>query len=158
MARAGIAIKVVTCKAGEAIYQAGESADSIYQVINGAVRSLKPFSEGHHGRIDAYYLPGQLFGFEYGSMHGSAAEAAIDSTLRLVSRSSIEQAAKLDTQLARELWSLTADRGIVLFDRTLPRAQTLDTSRRSSSCGPASVVALAPRLDCLSAGRAAGRG
>ncbi len=156
MARAGIAIKVVACKAGEAIYQAGDSADSIYQVVSGAVRSLKPFSEGHHGRIDAYYLPGQLFGLEYGSMHGSAAEAAIDSTLRLVSRSSIEQAAKLDAQLARELWAMTADRGIVLFDRTLPRAPTPHGSRRASSCGPASVVALAPRPHRLSAGARCG--
>lgn len=152
MARAGIAMKVVACKTDEAIYQAGDGADSVYQVVTGAVRSLTPFSEGHHGRIDAYYLPGQLFGLEYGSMHGSAAEAAIDTTLRLVSRSSIEQAAKLDAQFARELWSMTADRGIVRFDRTLPRAQTAGTSRRALSCGPASVVALAPRLDRLSAG------
>jgi hypothetical protein len=151
MARAGIAIKVVACKTDEAIYRAGDGADGVYQVVTGAVRSLTPFSEGHHGRIDAYYLPGQLFGLEFGSIHGSTAEAAIDTTLRLVSRSSIEQAAKLDAQLARELWSMTADRGIVRFDRTLPRAQTAGTSRRASSCGPASVVALAPRLDRISA-------
>jgi Cyclic nucleotide-binding domain len=151
MARAGIAIKVVACKTDEAIYRAGDGADSLYQVVTGAVRSLTPFSEGHHGRIDAYYLPGQLFGLELGSIHGSTAEAAIDTTLRVVSRSSIEQAAKLDAQLARELWSMTADRGIVRLDRTLPRAQTAGTSRRASSCGPASVVALAPRLDRISA-------
>jgi hypothetical protein len=158
MARAGIAMKVVACKTDEAIYRAGDGADNVYQVVSGAVRSLKPFSEGQHNRIDAYYLPGQLFGLEFGSIHGSVAEAAIDTTLRLVSRSSIEQAAKLDAQLARELWSMTADRGIVRFDRTQPRAQTPDSSRRALSCGPASVVALAPRLDRLSAGRAAGLG
>jgi CRP-like cAMP-binding protein len=158
MARAGIAIKVVACKTDEAIYQAGDGADNVYQVVSGAVRSLTPFSEGPHNRIDAYYLPGQLFGLEFGSIHGSAAEAAIDTTLRLVSRSSIEQAAKLDAQLARELWSMTADRAIVRFDRTPQRALTSDTSRRALSCGPASVVALAPRLDRLSAVRAAGPG
>jgi CRP-like cAMP-binding protein len=152
MARAGIAIKVVACETDEAIYQAGDGADNIYQVVSGAVRSLTPFFEGNHGRIDAYYLPGQLFGLEYGSIHGSVAEAAIDTTLRLVSRSSIEQAAKLDAQLARELWSMTADRGIVFSDRTLPRTQNSDATRRALPCGPASVVALAPRLDRLSAG------
>lgn len=155
MARAGIAMKIVACKADEAIYRAGDSAENIYQVVSGAVRSLRPFSDGHHNRIDAFHLPGQVFGLEYGSVHGSAAEAAIDTTLRLVKRSSIAQAAKLDAQLACELWSMTADRGIVLFDRTLLRALTPDTSRRALSCGPASVVAFAGRRDRLSASRAA---
>ena len=156
MARAGIAMKVVARKTDQAIYQAGDSAESIYQVVSGAVRTLKPFSEGHHRRIDAFQLPGQLFGLEYGSIHGSAAEATTDSTLRVIKRSSIEQAAKLDAQIACELWSMTANRGIVLFDRTLPRAPTPDTSRRASSCGPASVVAFAGRRDRISAGRVAG--
>lgn len=151
MARAGIAMKIVARKADEAIYQAGDDAENIYQVVSGAVRSLRPFSEAHH-RIDAFHLPGQVFGLEYGSIHGSAAEAAVDSTLRVVKRSSIEQAAKLDAQIACELWSMTADRGIVFFDRTLQRAQAPCTSRRASSCGPASVVALAGRRVRLSAG------
>jgi CRP-like cAMP-binding protein len=158
MARAGIAMKVVVCKSDEAIYEAGDSAESIYQVVSGAVRTLKPFSEGRHRRIDAFQLPGQLFGLEYGSIHGSAAEATTDSTLRVIKRSSIEQAAKLDAQIACELWSMTADRGIVLFDRTLLRAPTPDASCRASSGGPASVMALAGRRDRLSAGHAAGFG
>jgi len=62
MARAGIAMKVVARKTDQAIYQAGDSAESIYQVVSGAVRTLKPFSEGHHRRIDAFQLPGQLLG------------------------------------------------------------------------------------------------
>lgn len=156
MARAGIAMKVVVCKSDEAIYEAGDSAESIYQVVSGAVRTLKPFSEGRHRPIDAFQLPGQLFGLEYGSIHGSAAEATTDSTLRVIKRSSIEQAAKLDAQIAWDLWSMTADRGIVLFDRTLVCAPTPDAWRRASSCGPASVVALAGRRDHLSAGRAEG--
>jgi CRP-like cAMP-binding protein len=149
MARAGIAIEVISCKTDEIIYQAGDTAENIYQVVTGAVRSLRPFSEGHHNRIDAFQSPGQVFGLEYGSIHASAAEATIDSTLRLVKRSSIEQAAKLDAQVACELWSMTADRGIVLFDRTLVRPQS------ALSCGPASVVALARHPDRMSAGRAA---
>jgi CRP/FNR family nitrogen fixation transcriptional regulator len=108
MVRAGIAMKVVACKTDEAIYHDGDRAESIYQVVRGAVRSSKHFSEGHR-RIAAFHLPGQIFGLEYGSIHGSAAEATIDSTLRVVKRSSIEQAAKLDAQVACELWSMTAD-------------------------------------------------
>lgn len=136
MARAGIAMKVVVCKSDEAIYEAGDSAESIYQVVSGAVRTLKPFSEGRHRPIDAFQLPGQLFGLEYGSIHGSAAEATTDSTLRVIRRSSIEQAAKLDAQIACELWSMTADRGIVLFDRTLVRAPTLAVGPRLAGRHP----------------------
>jgi hypothetical protein len=99
---------------------------------------LKPFSERRHAQVDAIHLPGQIFGLEYGSIHCSAAEASVDTTLCVVRRSSIEQAAKLDAEVARELWSMTADRGIVLFDRT-PRPQT------ASSHGPASVVPFARR-------------
>ena len=120
MARAGIAMKVIACKTDEAIYHYGDGAESIYQVVSGAVRSSKHFSDGQ-GRFATFHLPGEIFGLEYGSIHGSAAEATIDSTLRLVKRSSIEQAAKLDAQLACELWSMTADQRIVLFNRTLLR-------------------------------------
>jgi CRP-like cAMP-binding protein len=149
MARAGIAVQVVTCKTDEIIYQAGDSVENIYQVVSGAVRSLTPFSEGHHPRIDAFHLPGQVFGLEYSSIHCSAAEANVASTLRVVKRSGIEQAAKLDAEVARELWSMTADRGIVLFDRTLRRPQP------ASSRAPGSVVTFARRQDRLAAGRAA---
>lgn len=108
MTRAGIAMKVVACKMDEAIYRDGDRAESIYQVVSGAVRGSKHFSDGHR-RIAAFHLPGQVFGLEYGSIHGSAAEATIDSILRSVKRSSIEEAAKLDAQVACELWWMTAD-------------------------------------------------
>jgi CRP/FNR family transcriptional regulator, nitrogen fixation regulation protein len=108
MARAGIAMKEVACKTDEAIYHYGDGAESIYQVVSGAVRTSKHFSDGQ-GRFATFHLPGEVFGLECGSIHGSAAKATIDSTLRLVKRSSIEQAAKLDAQVACELWSMTAD-------------------------------------------------
>ena len=38
----------------------------------------------------------------------AAAEAIIDTTVRLVKRSSLEQAAGVDVQVARKLWSMTA--------------------------------------------------
>jgi CRP/FNR family transcriptional regulator, nitrogen fixation regulation protein len=120
MARAGIAMKEVACKTDEAIYHDGDGAESIYQVVSGAVRTTKHFSDGQ-GRFATFHLPGEVFGLEYGSIHGSAAEATIDSTLRLVKRSSIEQAAKLDAEVACELWSMTADQRIVLSNRTLLR-------------------------------------
>jgi CRP/FNR family transcriptional regulator, nitrogen fixation regulation protein len=108
MVRAGIAMKVVACKTDEAIYHDGDRAENIYQVVSGAIRSLKHLSDGHR-RIAAFHLPGQVFGLEYGSIHGSGAEATIDTTLRVVKRSSIQQAAKLDAQVACKLWSMTAD-------------------------------------------------
>lgn len=108
MTRAGVATTLVACKTDEAIYRDGDRADSIYQVVSGAVRSSKHFSDGHR-QIAAFHLPGQVFGLESGSIHVSAAEATIDSTVRLVKRNSVEHAAKLDAQVACELWSMTAE-------------------------------------------------
>ena len=40
--------------------------------------------------------------------HRLAAEAIIDTTVRLVKRRSLEQAAGIDVQVARKLWTMTA--------------------------------------------------
>lgn len=54
------------------------------------------------------YLPGDVFGLENGSTHRLAAEAVMDTTVRLVKRSSLEKAAMTNIGLARKLWSMTA--------------------------------------------------
>jgi CRP/FNR family nitrogen fixation transcriptional regulator len=45
---------------------------------------------------------------ESGTSHRLAAEAVIDTTVRLVKRSSLEYAANNDVQVARKLWGITA--------------------------------------------------
>ena len=91
----------------EEIYGEDEPADYVYQVIRGAVRTYNLLSDGRR-QIGAFLLPGDVFGLESGTNHRLAAEAIIDTTVRLVKRSSLEHAAGVDVQVARRLWSMTA--------------------------------------------------
>ena len=45
------------------IYGEDESADYVYKVISGAVRTYKILSDGRR-QITAFYLPGDVFGIE----------------------------------------------------------------------------------------------
>src|SRR4051812_8365541 len=91
----------------EEIYGEDEPAEYVYQVIRGAVRTYKLLSDGRR-QIGAFHLPGDVFGLEAGMTHRLAAEAIIDTTVRLVKRRNLEQAAGSDVQVARKLWRMTA--------------------------------------------------
>jgi CRP/FNR family nitrogen fixation transcriptional regulator len=91
----------------EEIYGEDEPAEYVYQVVSGAVRSYKLLSDGRR-QIGAFHLPGDVFGLESGATHRLATEAIIDTTVRLVKRRTLEQAASVDVQVARKLWAMTA--------------------------------------------------
>src|SRR5215831_15220448 len=91
----------------EEIYGEDEPAEYVYQVVSGAVRTYKLLSDGRR-QIGTFHLPGDVFGLESGAAHRLAAEAIIDTTVRLVKRRSLEQAAGIDVQVARKLWAMTA--------------------------------------------------
>lgn len=104
---AGLVSTEFTYRKDEEIYGEDETAEYVYQVIRGAVRSYKLLSDGRR-QIGAFHLPGDVFGLQSGSIHRLAAEAIIDTTLRLVKRKSLEQAAQSDVRVARDLWSITS--------------------------------------------------
>src|SRR5262245_29475519 len=104
---AGIIASEFSYRKDEEIYGEDETAEYVYQVISGAVRSYKLLSDGRR-QIGAFHLPGDVFGLESGSTHRLATEAIIDTTLRLVKRSSLEQAAQSDVRVARDMWRITA--------------------------------------------------
>ena len=91
----------------EEIYGEDEPADYVYQVVRGAVRSYKLLSDGRR-QIGAFHLPGDVFGLVAGSNHRLTAEAIVDTTVRLVKRRGLEQAATTDVNVARNLWTMTA--------------------------------------------------
>ena len=104
---AGLIATEFSYRKDEEIYGEDEPAEYVYQVISGAVRSYKLLSDGRR-QIGAVHLPGDVFGLESGAAHRLAAEAIIDTTVRLVKRRSLEQAAATDVQVARKLWAMTA--------------------------------------------------
>jgi CRP/FNR family nitrogen fixation transcriptional regulator len=92
---------------GEEIYGEDEPAEYVYQVIRGAVRTYKLLSDGRR-QIGAFHLAGNVFGLESGMARPLAAEAIVDTTVRLVKRGSLEQAAGTDVKVAQKLWTMTA--------------------------------------------------
>jgi CRP/FNR family nitrogen fixation transcriptional regulator len=89
------------------IYGENEPADYVYKVISGAVRTYKVLNDGRR-QIDAFYLPGDVFGLELGDEHSCSAEAITETTVVLVKRTRVLAAADNDSNVARSLWSLTA--------------------------------------------------
>ena len=79
----------------EEIFGEGERAEYVYQVVSGSVRTYKLLSDGRR-QIGSFHLPGDVFGLESGSVHRLAAEAIVDTTVRLVNRSAVEKAAVFD--------------------------------------------------------------
>jgi len=104
---AGVVATEFSYRKDEEIYGEDEPAEYVYQIIHGAVRTYKLLSDGRR-QIGTFHLPGDIFGLESGNNHRLAAEAIIDTTVRLVKRSSLEQAAGVDVRVARKLWSMTA--------------------------------------------------
>src|SRR3981189_582580 len=85
---AGLVATEFTYNKDEEIYGEDEPAEYVYQVISGAVRSYKLLSNGRRPS-GALHLPGDVFGLESGTAHRLAAEAIIDTTVRLVKRRSL---------------------------------------------------------------------
>ena len=104
---AGLVASEFSYRKDEEIYGEDEPAEYVYQIIRGSVRTYKLLSDGRR-QIGAFLLPGDVFGLESGTSHRLAAEAIIDTDVRLVKRSSLEEAAGVDVKVARKLWSMTA--------------------------------------------------
>jgi CRP/FNR family nitrogen fixation transcriptional regulator len=104
---AGLVASEFSYHKDEEVYGEDEPAEYVYQVVSGSVRSYKLLSDGRR-QIGAFYLPGDVFGLESGPTHRLTAEAVADTTVRLVKRRNLEQAAGITVQVARSLWAMTA--------------------------------------------------
>ena len=98
----------------EEVFGEGETADYVYRVVTGAVRTIRFSSDGRR-QILNFYLPGDIFGLEAGKQHTLSAEAVANCDLALVRRSLIDTAAKQDTAAAQAV--------IVMMQRQLQNAQ-----------------------------------
>jgi CRP/FNR family transcriptional regulator, nitrogen fixation regulation protein len=88
------------------IYGENESADFLYKVLSGTVRTYKVLNDGRR-QIGDFYLPGDLFGLESGSDHTFSAEAITDAKVLVIKRSAVMALAARDNDIARQLWALT---------------------------------------------------
>ncbi|MBB4383458.1 helix-turn-helix domain-containing protein [Bradyrhizobium sp. SBR1B] len=95
-----------TYKKGRTIYIESESAEYVYQVMNGAVRAYKLLPDGRR-QISAFHLPGDIFGFDNGGVHRFSAEAVAQSTVRLIKRQALDAIAHTDAVVWRTLLCMT---------------------------------------------------
>lgn len=100
------------------IFGQGEPAEYAYGVVSGVVRTHKTLSDGHR-QINAFLLPGEIFGLDAGDEHRFTAEAVCDSTVVFIKRSELAKLAEHDCDVANGLWALAADELRRLQDRTL---------------------------------------
>jgi CRP-like cAMP-binding protein len=89
------------------IFGEQEPADYLYKVISGTVRTYKVLSDGRR-QIGAFYLPGDMFGFEMGEEHTFSAEAIVQSKVLVIKRSAVMRLAERNNEVARQLWTLTS--------------------------------------------------
>lgn len=68
--------------ANSEIYGQGEKATAIYQVAFGTVRLYRLLSDGRR-QISAFYVAGEVFGFESDSTHHFFAEAVSSAAIRI---------------------------------------------------------------------------
>jgi CRP-like cAMP-binding protein len=87
------------------IFGENESADYVYKVLAGAVRTYKVFADGRR-QIGGFYLPGDVFGLETDGCHTFSAEAINDAKILVVKRTALMALAIRDNEVARELWSM----------------------------------------------------
>jgi len=90
------------------IYGENEPAEYVYKVISGTVRTYKVLNDGRR-QIGAFYLPGDIFGLEVGDEHTFSAEAIVESKVLVVKRSALVALAARDNEVARQLWTMTAN-------------------------------------------------
>ncbi len=89
------------------IYGEGEALRSFYRVGSGAVRTYKLLGDGRR-QISGFHFPGDVFGLGAGARYQFSAEAVTAATVVAVDRGTLAKLAARDSELASELWTLTA--------------------------------------------------
>ncbi len=125
------------------IFGEGETADYVYKVVSGAVRTYKVLSDGRR-QVTAFYLPGDVFGIESEDEHSNSAEAIDKSVVLLVRRNTLFSLAESNGEVARHLWEITAselrrsqDHALLLIKTAKERiaAFLLDMAKRLAGKG-----------------------
>lgn len=91
---------------GETVFSEGESAENVYEVIQGVVRLYKLLADGRR-QITGFLFPGDLLGFAHGGHYIYAAEAITELRLRRYSRARFERMVDEVPGLAQHILKVT---------------------------------------------------
>jgi CRP/FNR family nitrogen fixation transcriptional regulator len=89
---------------GEELFAEGDDAECFYKVVSGTIRSYKLLSDGRR-QIDAFHLPGDMFGLEAGREHRFSAEAVDGATVLAFRRSRLDDLRHADPGFDDEVMS-----------------------------------------------------
>ena len=90
------------------IFGQQETADCLYKVVTGAVRTFSVLRDGRR-HIAGFYLAGDFFGLESSSQHALSAEAICNSKILVIKRSALTVLAEHDKDIARRLKEMMGD-------------------------------------------------
>jgi CRP/FNR family nitrogen fixation transcriptional regulator len=93
---------------GETIFDEGQPADRIYQLISGALRTCRILRDGRR-QIEAFHFAGDVFGLESGQTYRAAAQTLGPAQVRVMPRPALEALAGQNGDVARRLLELTTD-------------------------------------------------
>lgn len=109
---------VISYSRNAEIFGDNETADYLYKVVSGSVRTYKILSDGRR-QIGGFYLPNDIFGLEFGDEHTLSAEAIADAKVLVVKRSALSALCSRNASIAQELFALTGRELHRVQDRTL---------------------------------------
>ena len=109
--------------ANREIYGEKEPADYVYELVHGAVRTVKVLPDGRR-QIGGFYFAGDIFGLEDGHEHSFSAEAISLSSVRVIRRSTLARMARDDREVAERLMSVTAQEIARLHNHALMLIKT----------------------------------
>lgn len=114
--------QAMTVAKGSELFAEGDDAEHLYQIRSGVLRLCKLLPDGRR-QIEQFGLPGDLIGFEPGTIHNATAEAVSDCVIVRYRRTRVEGIASTDPRLARNILGLAikqlsdAQRRLVLLGR-----------------------------------------
>ncbi len=87
---------------GAQIFLEGNKVEFVYKVVSGCVRTCRVLSDGVR-LIDAFYLPGDIFGLEFGGVHRVTAQTVTDSTLIAYDAGRLRRSRHVDLVLGEQV-------------------------------------------------------
>jgi CRP/FNR family nitrogen fixation transcriptional regulator len=119
------------------IFGEGDATDFVYKVVSGAARSVRLLTDGRR-QIMHFFLPGDVFGVEFGRERRAGAEALSDAVVIVARRSAIAS----DTDQSMLLWRHAVSELQRSEDHVLTLGRRTATERLASF-----LIDLADRLD-----------
>jgi len=121
----------VTVQRDEELYGQGDVADCCWRVLTGCVRKVELLEDGRR-HLNAFLLPGDLFGLDDLDTRHFVAEAVTLTTLRRYPRGAVEALAKSNPALSLQLAALTIAKLHAAHQRMVLLSRKTSTERLAS--------------------------